>query len=86
MLQRHVADATLPAHRGDAESDSGVVGAQRWDGANDYYSLACIKLARAENGGDNGIANLDYWWHNSGHAGGTTNTQYYNWLDVFRDG
>lgn len=42
-------------------------GSQCWDGPNDYYSKACIKVARS--GGDdpnapNDVPNVDYYWHN----------------------
>ncbi|MGH8973776.1 MAG: hypothetical protein ACRD0C_11305 [Acidimicrobiia bacterium] len=54
---------------------------QRWDGNGDYKSQGCIKLSRAENGGDNGISTLDSWWHEQ--AGGGVGTPYHGLLNVW---
>lgn len=52
---------------------------QRWDGTSDYRSYGCWKVARSNNGGDNGVTRLDNWWH---AMGGKTDTPYTNYLTV----
>lgn len=59
----------------------GSIEPQRWDGPSDYKSAGCVKLARSNNGGDNGIGVLDYWWHY--RAGGGVGTPYYNLLNAY---
>lgn len=62
-----------PSHtQGSAEN-------QRWDGTSDYRSLGCWKVARSDNGGDNGVGRVDLWWHS---LGGEINTPYTNYLTV----
>jgi len=45
----------------------------RWDGPNDYRSEGCWKVARHENGGDNGVALMAIYWN---HFGGRQDTRY----------